>query len=110
MQSRPRAKAALFLALTLAGALSLIQPSQAETYVDGLKFSGRIAVWPVDAEQARNASLTPSAAAALGDKIRSELHHIGAKKGFSFVEREAISKVFQEQQFAHSAKDSDFET
>lgn len=118
MQPRPT-KAILILALTLAGVLSLIRASHAETYVgrliaedlfDRLKFSGRIAVWPVDAAQARDAGLAPSAAATLGDKIRTELQQIGVKKGFSFVEREAISKVFQEQQFAHNAKDSDFET
>jgi hypothetical protein len=117
---QPRRTRALFLvALTLAGVLSLIRASHAETYVgrliaedlfDRLKFSGRIAVWPADAAQARDAGLTPSAAAALCDKIRTEIQQIGAKKGFSFVEREAISKVFQEQQFAHNAKDSDFET
>ncbi len=118
MQSRPT-KAVLLAALTLAGVLSLTRPSHAETYVgrliaedlfDKLKFSGRIAVWPVDAAQARDAGVTPSSAAGLADKIRTEIQQIGAKKGFSFVEREAISKVFQEQQFAHGAKDSDFET
>jgi hypothetical protein len=119
MQSRPRAKTFLLLALTFAGVLSLIRPSYAETYVgrliaedlfERLKFSGRIAVLPVDAAQARDAGLTQSSAAALGDKVRSAIHQIGAAKGFSFVEREAISKVFQEQQFAHNAKDSEFET
>jgi hypothetical protein len=118
MQSRP-IKAILLAALTLAGVLSLTLPSYAEIYVgrliaedlfDKLKFSGRIAVWPVDAAQARDAGLTPSSAAGLGDKIRTEIQQIGAKKGFTFVEREAISKVFQEQQFAHGAKDSEFET
>ncbi len=119
MQPRPRANIVLILALTLAGVLSLMRAAYADTYVgrliaedlfDRLKFSGRIAVWPVDATQAGDAGLTASSAAALGDKIRTEIQQIGAKKGFSFVEREAISKVFQEQQFAHSAKDSDFET
>ena len=118
MQSRPT-KAVLLLALALAGVLSPIRASHAETYVgrliaedlfDRLKFSGRIAVWPIDGAQARDAGLTPSAAAGLADKIRTEIQQIGAAKGFTFVEREAISKVFQEQQFAHSAKDSDFES
>ena len=119
MHSRPRAKALLIFALTVVGVLSLMRAASAETYVgrliaedlfNRLKFSGRIAVWPVDAAQARDAGLTSSSAAALGDKIRTEIHQIGGAKGFSFVEREAISKVFQEQQFAHNAKDSDFET
>ncbi len=119
MQRKSCVGAAVLLAATIAGWLALGGAARAEIYVgrliaedlfDSLKFSGRIAVWPLDAGQAGEAGLTPSAAAALADRIRTEIQLIGAAKGFSFVEREAISKVFQEQQFAHGAKDSDFET
>ena len=109
----------VLLALAVAGLMSMAPAARADTYVgrliaedlfDHLKFSGRIAVWPVDATQAREAGLTPSAAGMLADNIRVSVHKIGAAKGLTFVEREQISKVFQEQQFAHGAKDSDFET
>ena len=81
----------------------------AEDLFDKLKFQGRIAVWPVDAAQAQNAGLTPTAAATLADNIRAAVHQIGLQKGLTFVERQAISKVFQEQQFSHNATDSQFE-
>lgn len=119
MKLAPRSRFAVILALAVVGLLSAGSKARAETYVgrliaedlfDHLKFSGRIAVWPVDATQARQAGLTPSAAAMLADKIRVAVHKIGAAKGLVFVEREQISKVFEEQQFAHNARDSDFET
>ena len=118
MQGKSCLRAAVLLAVGVAGWLAVAGAARAEIYVgrliaedlfDRLKFSGRIAVWPLDAAQAGEVGLTTSAAAALGDKIRTEVQHLGAAKGFSFVEREAISKVFQEQQFAHGAKESDFE-
>ena len=107
----------LALAVLLFGVISAAA-SATETYIgrliaedlfDKLKFQGRIAVWPVDATQAQNAGLTPAAAATLADNIRAAVHQIGLQKGLTFVERQAISKVFQEQQFSHNATDSQFE-
>lgn len=119
MQPKPLTRIAFALALAFVGCVSTATAASTDDYVgrliaedlfDKLTFSGRIAVWPVDAAQARASGVAPSAAASLADNIRAAIHHIGAARGLTFVEREAISKVFQEQQFSHNAKDSDFET
>lgn len=118
MKPALRSRFAVVLAMAAVGLMSVAGVARADTYVgrliaedlfDHLKFSGRIAVWPVDAAQARAVGLTPASARMLADKIRAAVQQIGAAKGLTFVEREAISKVFQERQFAHNAKDSDFE-
>ncbi len=118
MKRNRRTNVVLALVLALTSLWALASAARAETYVgrliaedlfEKLKFSGRVAVWPLDAAQARAARLSSSDAAMLTDNIRVAIQHLGAAKGVTFVEREAISKIFQEQQFAHGAKDSDFE-
>lgn len=71
-------------------------------------YNGRIAVWPLDSKEAALSALPASTAALLGEEVRTALQRVGLQKGYRFVERAAITKVFQEQQFSQGRTDAEF--